>query len=136
MAPEIVKAGCCFTHVFCSPAVRAQTTIEEIAAHLSIQQPEQLENCDITWQVDNALYTFVEKDLLKWCQSLDESLFDVVVIGHNSALTDFVNIAAGQHIENVPTCGYVQLALEGAWSSVSLGSAALVSFLKPKMFMS
>lgn len=136
MTPEIVKASCRFTHVFCSPAVRAQTTIEEIAAHLSIQQPEQLENCDITWQVDNALYTFVEKDLLKWFQSLDESLFDVVVIGHNNALTNFVNSVSGQYIENVPTCGYVQLEIEGAWSALSPGSAVLVSFLKPKMFMS
>lgn len=31
MAPQIVKAGCSFEHVFCSPAVRAQSTLENLA---------------------------------------------------------------------------------------------------------
>ncbi|MEL6601972.1 MAG: histidine phosphatase family protein [Cyanobacteria bacterium J06614_10] len=127
MAPQIVKAGCSFDTVFCSPAVRAQSTIEEINQALSDQT--------ITWQTDNQLYTFEARDLLSWCQALDEALDDVVVVGHNSAITEFVNWVGDRPLENVPTCGYVQLKLPTErWQDLSENSAELVTFLKPKMF--
>jgi len=43
MALELVNAGCSFEHVFCSPAVRAQSTITLIG--------EQLPNLQITWEI-------------------------------------------------------------------------------------
>ncbi|MEL7492728.1 MAG: histidine phosphatase family protein, partial [Cyanobacteria bacterium J06554_11] len=79
MAPQIAKAGCTFETVFCSPAVRAQATIEGIAQALSSQA--------ITWQTDDRLYTFEARALFSWCQALDEVLSEVVVVGHNSAIT-------------------------------------------------
>lgn len=127
MAPQIVKAGCNFETVFCSPAVRAQSTMEEIAQALS-DQP-------ITWQTDNRLYTFEARDLLSWYQALDEALSDVVMVGHNSAITEFVNWVGDRPLANVPTCGYVQLQLPAErWQDLSENSAELVTFLKPKMF--
>lgn len=35
MAEQIAKAGCSFEHIFCSPAVRAQSTIENLTQALS-----------------------------------------------------------------------------------------------------
>lgn len=131
MAQQIRKAGCSFEHIFCSPAVRAQTTIKLIAQ--SLQETYDLK---ITWQVDNALYTFDAENLLNWCQNLDETISEAVVIGHNNAITDLVNQIGDHYIENVPTCGYVQLALgDKAWLNLSENSTELLSFLKPKMFM-
>ncbi|MEM9089454.1 MAG: histidine phosphatase family protein [Cyanobacteria bacterium P01_F01_bin.53] len=128
MAEQIVKAGCAFEHVFCSPALRAQSTIENLCAQLTTKE--------ISWQIDQALYTFEVRDLLAWCQSLDDSLTEVVVVGHNSALTDLINMVGDQPLENLPTCGYVQLALgDRTWKDLSTGSTELLSFLKPKMFM-
>ncbi|MGC1306409.1 MAG: histidine phosphatase family protein [Phormidesmis sp.] len=127
MAPQIVKAGCGFEHVFCSPAVRAQSTIEQIAQNL----PEK----GIQWQLDNALYTFNAQDLLAWCQALDSSRVEVVIVGHNNALTDFCNHVSDRPIDNLPTCGYVQLVLKvSSWQALSTNSAELLSFLRPKMF--
>ena len=41
MARKIAKTGCLFNNVFCSPAVRAQSTIENISKHLK--------DLDIRW---------------------------------------------------------------------------------------
>ncbi|EDX85133.1 hypothetical protein S7335_2832 [Synechococcus sp. PCC 7335] len=39
-------------------------------------------------------------------------------------------------IDNLPTCGYVQLLSKNdSWQNISVGSAKLVCFLKPKMFV-
>lgn len=128
MAAQIVKAGCGFERVFCSPAVRAQSTIEQLC--------QQLPKREITWEIEDALYTFEMESLLRWCQALDDAIADVVIVGHNSALTDLINFVGDHPIENLPTCGYVQLALSvNAWKDLAAESAQLLSFLKPKMFM-
>ena len=127
MAVQIVSAGCPFDPIFCSPAVRTQSTLEQISQALPSHQ--------ITWQVDNALYTFKFQDLLRWCRSLDGAIAEAVIVGHNPAITDFVNEMSDRTIENVPTCGYVQLLFENnSWQNIATGSAKLISFLKPKMF--
>lgn len=145
MAEKIVQAGCTFEHVFCSPAVRAESTIENLAAALNrVPLGESVdgkaspkEDHTITWKIDPDLYTFVVKDLLIWAQQVDNALSDVVIIGHNSALTDFVNTVTNQQLDNIPTCGYVQLAVQiENWQALSPGTGEIISFLKPKMFTS
>lgn len=127
MAAQIAKAGCPLDPIFCSPAVRAQSTIEQISQALPERQ--------ISWQVDNALYTFEAQDLLAWCQALEDAVNEVVMVGHNPAMTDFVSKISDRTIDNLPTCGYVQLLFKNdSWQNLSTGSAKLVSFLKPKMF--
>ena len=132
MATKIVEAGCGFDHVFCSPAVRARSTIEQLSAALP--------TTEIDWQIDEALYTFDVWDLRNWCYAIDEALLEVVIVGHNSALTDLINTFGNTPIQNLPTCGYAQLVFgheseDIAWRSLSARSATLASFLKPKMFM-
>ncbi len=133
MAAPILAAGCRFENVFCSPALRAKTTIEQIAQQLS-QNNSRLKN--IQWTIDNALYTFEARPLIAWCQTLDDQMKEVVVVGHNNALTDFINqVVKSEAIANLPTCGYAQLDLSNiAWSDLSAGTAELVSLLSPKMF--
>ncbi|MFW5450630.1 MAG: SixA phosphatase family protein [Methylophagaceae bacterium] len=128
MATQIMNAGCHFDHVFCSTAVRAQSTIEHIE--------QQLTDHNFGWQLDDALYTFDYQVLLQWCRELDDSLSEVVIIGHNPALTDFCNLVGDCAIDNLATCSYVQLAFHrDSWQELSAGSADMVSFLMPKMFM-
>ncbi|MFW5439935.1 MAG: SixA phosphatase family protein, partial [Methylophilaceae bacterium] len=66
MASQLQNAGYAFVHVYCSPAVRAQSTIELISEHLL--------EIDFQWQVDNALYTFDSHRLHEWFRLLDESI--------------------------------------------------------------
>ena len=82
MAQHIAEAGCCFAQVFCSPAVRAQATIERISKCL---------DAEIQWQTEKKLYTFESAGIWDWCRSLDESIREPLIIGHNPALTDFCN---------------------------------------------
>jgi len=127
MAAEIFAAGCRFENVFCSPALRAQATIELLDKHLS--------SVRIQWQTDERLYSFNSRDLHQWFSSLDEVMSEVVIIGHNPTFTDFCNeLAINSKIENIPTCGYVQLVteMEDTWKEVSNASFEVVTFLRPK----
>jgi len=129
MARHIFDADCCFDNVFCSPAVRAQLTIEGIN--------KSLEGKNINWRTEEQLYTFDSDVLFDWCRKLDESISELVIIGHNPALTDFCNRVSNTHLNNIPTCGYAQLIIEKKcrWRKLAEGSAELVEFLRPKKVM-
>jgi phosphohistidine phosphatase len=126
MAQHIAEAGCCFAQVFCSPAVRAQTTIELLSSAL----PGSV----VQWQTAEPLYTFESAAIWDWCRSLDESISEPLLVGHNPALTDFCNQLSGSAVNNIPTCGYAQLVIkkECCWRQLAEGSADLTVFLKPK----
>lgn len=129
MARQMYNAGCPFENVFCSPALRARTTITLIR--------ESLAELDIQWQIAEALYTADSHDLLKWCRSADESISALVLIGHNPALTDFCNELSHGQVRNIPTCGYVQLTArkKWRWRAISAASFELTAFLRPKKLM-
>ena len=129
MAQHIVDAGCCFDNVFCSPAVRAQTTIELISSGMS--------EADVKWQTDEKLYTFSSNSLFRWFRDVDDSISEVLIIGHNPAFTEFCNEISDSDIRNIPTCGYAQLVLpqDCQWQEISEISAELTTFLKPKKLM-
>lgn len=126
MARHIYNAGCCFDNVFCSPAVRAQSTIELIS--------RLIREINIEWNTDAELYTFDSENLFKWFGSHDESISELLMIGHNPALTDFCNELSNSNISNIPTCGYVQLTIrkDCHWREISEVSAELTTFLRPK----
>lgn len=126
MAEPLVEAGCCFDRVFCSTAARAQQTLEAIAESLGK---------DIHWNSDAALYTFSASALLDWCRRLDDALPEVLVVGHNPAITNLANGLGDHVIANVPTCGYLQLALQiDHWDDMVGCRGRIVTFLKPSMF--
>lgn len=126
MAQHIYDAGCCFDNVFCSPAVRAQSTIDLISNGIT--------ETNIKWQIDDDLYTFDSGHLFRWLRSVDESISELLIIGHNPALTDFCNELSNSNIKNIPTCGYVQLVAyqDCLWQEISKTSFELTALLKPK----
>ena len=126
MAQHISNAGCCFDHVFCSPAVRAQSTIELIAGAI----PE----LKIKWRTEAELYTFDSGHLMEWFDSRDESISEIAIIGHNPAFTEVCNELSKGNIHNIPTCGYVQLAIPDGclWGQISNVTAEIKAFLRPK----
>ena len=127
MAPHIVEAGCGFEHVFCSIAARAQLTIQGIS--------EALPDREVDWQLEDALYTFSSQSILYWCQSLDNDLNEIVIVGHNPAFTEFCNGMGDQYIANLPTCGYAQISFPQAnWQELTPSSGETISILIPKQF--
>ncbi|CAM3844414.1 phosphohistidine phosphatase [Vibrio aerogenes CECT 7868] len=129
MAKVICQAGCDFQAVFCSPAVRAQATIQLM--HQSL--PE----LDFHWETIADLYTFDSRDLLAWCRSMDDSLNEIVIVGHNPALTDLCEMLSGCEIKHIPTCGYVKLVSASPlkWHQIVGKSFHMAAFLKPNQFM-
>lgn len=124
MAQHIVDAGCSFEHVFCSTAKRAQQTIAGIN--------QTLEEKEVNWNLDDELYTFDSREILRWCRKLSDSLNDVVIVGHNPAMTEFCNFVGDRYIENMPTCGYAKLEIASeSWNDLGEGSVKLVTFLAP-----
>jgi len=64
---------------------------------------------------------------------MDEDCESAMLVGHNPAITDFVNEMGGSDIENIPTCGLVELELPiDDWSDIKLGDAKVVEFDFPK----
>lgn len=126
MAEHIYKAGCIFDNVFSSPAVRARSTIEIIA--------DCLEDMEITWETEEDLYTFSSDSLIEWCRNIDESMSEIVMVGHNPAFTDFANRLGRSRIDNIPTCGYVQMQSENEclWHEIPDAPFKINTFLRPK----
>ena len=125
MAEKILEAGCQFDNVFCSVARRTRDTIQGIA--------DAMPKLNFTWTVEDELYSFDYGTVLSWCRRLDNSLEEVLIVGHNPAITNLSNyLNNGRYIDNVPTCGYVQLVFEGDWGDLSKGCAKLSYFLTPK----
>ena len=126
MSQHIYDADCSFDNEFCSPAVRAQSTIELISQCLA--------ETDIKWQTENELYTFNSEHLISWLRGLDDSIAELLIIGHNPALTDLCNELSNSNVTNIPTCGYVQLVTnqDFLWDEVAEAAFDLTVFLKPK----
>lgn len=128
MAPQLLKVGCDFQRIYCSPARRAQQTIELIALNVSPT---------ITWHTDNELYTFSANELLRWLQKLGNDLNEVTVVGHNPAMTELNNRLTGSPLDNLPTCSYLQLNSDiNDWVDLAPAGAIQVAFLSPKQFRS
>ncbi|WNO09059.1 SixA phosphatase family protein [Teredinibacter sp. KSP-S5-2] len=127
MAEKIAQSGCAFNHVYCSPAVRAQSTIERILTELAI-------GSDV-FRIDDQLYTFDHMDLVYWLRELEDEASSIVIVGHNPAFTELHNYLAEAEIENIPTCGYVQLILDiENWRDIRANSGKQSVFIYPKMF--
>ncbi len=129
MAQHIHAAGCHFSNVFCSPALRAKSTIELLGNAVS--------EIVIQWEVVDELYTFDSGNLHEWCRSRNESISEIVIVGHNPALTDFCNELCNSNILNIPTCGYAQLTASNdcLWKELSETPFELTTFLRPKELM-
>lgn len=129
MARPLVEVGCSFENVFCSPAVRAQSTIRLISENLS--------GINVEWQTDPTLYTFDSEDLHDWCRAIDDSISEILIVGHNPAFTEFCNELSGSDLRNIPTCGYVQLTATQVctWKNISGAAFELTTFLRPKDLM-
>ena len=127
MAGVLSKQNCSPDCVLVSPAKRAKSTIKRIAQ----QSPKVCSE----WIVDDRLYTFEVQDLIAFIQGLGNDVDDVMLVGHNPGFTDLVNELCAANLDNLPTCGYVQMRLDiGSWSSVGSQCGKVTDQLFPKMF--
>ncbi|CAM2942998.1 phosphohistidine phosphatase [Flavobacterium succinicans] len=68
------------------------------------------------------LYTFDEHQLTSVIKSCENHFDNVILFGHNGAITNFVNRFGDVFIENVPTSGFVSMQFDvNDWSSIEKG---------------
>lgn len=104
-----------------SDAVRAKTTAEIFISNLNIDQN--------IIQFNHNLYDFSGADLLSVIKSCNDNIKNLMVFGHNNALTAFVNSYGDKFIDNVPTSGVVGIAFEiQKWSNLKPGKTYTTIF--------
>ncbi|PCJ23875.1 MAG: phosphohistidine phosphatase [SAR86 cluster bacterium] len=125
MAERILSRKKSLDSITCSPALRTKSTAQLLAAQLKFPADEIGSNPE--------LYFAGSSMFLKAASLVDEHCESAMLVGHNPAITDFVNEMANAEIENIPTCGLVELSLPiENWSDIQFGSATLVDFDYPK----
>ncbi|HEX8039831.1 MAG TPA: histidine phosphatase family protein, partial [Chryseosolibacter sp.] len=72
---------------------------------------------------DGRLYHATEDEILSIVRKFNDSNDEVMVLGHNPGLTDFVNSLSGDLVtDNLPTCGIVAISLDvGSWTEAGWG---------------
>jgi phosphohistidine phosphatase len=111
--------------IISSPAIRALTTAEVIAAEIEYPIEEIV--------IDERIYGAGVIEWLHIIQSLDDALDHIMCFGHNPGLTDLVNSISTYYIDNVPTCGVVELTFDtDTWADIGHIEPTQVHFDYPK----
>ena len=107
--------------VWCSTAKRTKETASIFSEYLSI--PNEV------IQFSNDLYTFDDKQLLQIIKKCKNDHDNLILFGHNEAITKFVNKFGDLYIENVPTAGLVHLQFDSNnWEHLSKGKTICTLF--------
>jgi len=108
-----------------SPAKRAIATMKRIVAEMG-----QSEKMIVR---DARLYDADSQDILFFVREIEDTHEEVMVCGHNPALTDFCAFVAGTCSGNLPTGGVVSIDLAvDTWKDVCDGSGRIRSFTSPR----
>jgi len=117
MAAELPKTFV----IMSSPAKRASETAIIFAQNVaypveSIQYKEEL-------------YTFDERQLESHVRGINNDYDNVILFGHNEAITNFVNKFGDIFIDNVTTSGVVSLTFDSDdWNGIEKGKTGKVLF--------
>ncbi|MCF7560637.1 histidine phosphatase family protein [Sabulilitoribacter multivorans] len=107
--------------VISSDAVRARTTADIFVNTLKIS--------DYMVSLNHDLYDFSGNDLINVIKSVRNSVNNLMLFGHNHAITYFVNSFGDLYIDNVPTCGLVALQFDiENWSDLRKGKTIKTIF--------
>ena len=108
-----------------SPAVRAWTTAVAIAE--AVGYPVD------AVQADERLYMASPSEILAVLRDLGGGLERIFLVAHNPGLTDLVNELSSPAVDNVPTCGVVELRVEAErWTDLGRESVRRELFDTPK----
>tara|TARA_R110000868_G_scaffold299242_1_gene559464 strand:- start:11621 stop:12106 length:486 start_codon:yes stop_codon:yes gene_type:complete len=107
--------------VLSSDALRAKTT-----AHIFI---ENLNINGKTVNLNHSLYDFSGKNVLHVIKNTENSISELLIFGHNNAITSIVNSYGHKYIDNVPTCGVVAIEFEiDNWKDIKQGKTIKTLF--------
>lgn len=106
-----------------STAVRALTTARIFQEKLKIPGDQ--------FQLKKELYTFDTNSLLQVIKSCGDDVENLMVFGHNPAMTGVANSLGDQHFSNIPTTGLCIIEFDSSdWRSLKNGKTLLYLFPK------
>jgi len=112
--------------VLLSPAKRAQQTWTLIEPHLT-QLPMQCHTRD-------ALYTFDAQQLKRVISSIEITVAEVIIVGHNPAISDLICLLTQRSMVHVPTCSFVTLTSDiRDWRQAKGATFELANMATPKL---
>jgi phosphohistidine phosphatase len=107
--------------IWCSTAERALETAIIFAQNFNFPLESIL--------YKEELYTFDERKLEKVIKSYSNGYDNIIIFGHNEAITNFVNKFGDVYIDNVPTAGFVHIEFnDSSWDAISKGKTKKVLF--------
>lgn len=107
--------------IMSSDALRAKTTAGIFVSNLNIGSKEIVLN--------HLLYDFSGADLVNVIKNCSDSVNELMIFGHNYAITNFVNSYGDLPIDNVPTSGATILEFEvDRWSDIKKGKTIKTMF--------
>ena len=110
-------------NVWSSPAKRAAGTAKLFQNDLEIPESH--------FKIKEELYTFNVNQLLKVISGCDDAVKNLMVFGHNPAMTQLVNTLGDHFFDNVPTTGLTVLDFEAnSWKTLKKGKTSLYLFPK------
>lgn len=115
--------------IWSSPAKRAVETVRYIAKALKYPRKEI--------SLRDRLYTSRVDDLFFEISSCPDEVKNLLVVGHNSVITDFANLLIGRgsnvEIELIPTCGIVAIEFQlSSWQQLRENEGRFLFFDYPK----
>lgn len=125
MGQRLAERGVEVELMISSPATRAMATAEAMAEEL-----------EYPWDgivAEERLYEADAEEILTVVEEQDDWIDRLMVIGHNPGLTALANILSRSDLENVPTCGVVELTYEvDRWMEIAGASPVRFGFDYPK----
>lgn len=114
-----------FDLLLVSPAIRARMTAEALAEQLEID-PARL-------TVNKGIYQATVSELVELLRSIADIHKNVLLLGHNPAITDLANYLVDGRLENIPTCGIFSVELQvPSWRQLDRAAAKLLFYDFPK----
>lgn len=111
--------------IISSPAERALSTAKLFCNEIKFPYKKV--------KINNSLYAASLNEILAVIKNLSENIESVLLIAHNPGLTDLVNYLSESRVENVPTCGIVELSSKKkSWQEIDAGSCKLGFLEYPK----
>ena len=124
MAPIVFNENIHYDQVYVSDAKRADETITRI---------NKAAKANAHWHYCQQVYTFKACSLLDFCQQLDTQNNTVLIVGHNPAITELVNILTASKIANIPTCSWAKITGNiKNWEELKENTMRLEALITPK----
>jgi phosphohistidine phosphatase len=125
MGERLAKRGVEVDLIMSSSAVRAMATAEALAEAFEYGWDEIV--------VEERLYEADAAEILDVVEDQDDWVDRLMLIAHNPGLTALANLLSWYHIENVPTCGVVELRYDvQRWTEIGDTQPVEVDFDYPK----